>query len=169
MSETPDCWEVLADKMIGWMDPNNAPENRKRIAAKYKEVAEYLWDFLPPTHERQVALRKLLESYTWAMRISLGFCPINTTHDHQLNAIKFWICEFSNVEACRLIGHHFFNLDATISQEFRHSLGRLGPVTFERVQAAQLLLESRDAAVRACLDMLAEQQKQVLSNTHERV
>jgi hypothetical protein len=165
MSETPDCWEVLADKMIGWMDPNNAPEDRKQIAAKYKEVAEYLWDFLPPTHERQVALRKLLESYTWAMRISLGFCPINTTHDHQLNAIKFWLAEMSNVEACQAIGYHFYNLDVAISRELGH---RLGQVTFERVQAAQLLLESRDAAVRACLDMLAEQQKQELSNTHER-
>jgi hypothetical protein len=34
--------------------------------------------------------------------------------------------------------------------------------TFEHVQAARLLLESRDAAVRACLEMLAEQQKQEL-------
>jgi hypothetical protein len=90
------------------------------------------------------------------------------THENQLTTIKFWICEFSNVEACRLIGHHFFNLDATISEEFRNRQGLLRQVTFERVQAAQLLLESRDAAVRACLDMLAEQQKQVLSNTHER-
>ena len=165
MSETPDCWEVLADKMIGWMDPNNAPEDRKQIAAKYKEVAEYLWDFLPPTHERQVALRKLLESYTWAMRISLGFCPKDMTHENQLTTIKFWLAEMSNVEACQAIGYHFYNLDVAISRELGH---RLGQVTFERVQAAQLLLESRDAAVRACLDMLAEQQKQVLSNTHER-
>jgi hypothetical protein len=159
MSETPDCWEVLADKMIGWMDPNNAPEDRKQIAAKYKEVAEYLWGFLPPTHERQVALRKLLESYTWAMRISLGFCPKDMTHHNQLTTIKFWLAEMSNVEACQAIGYHFYNLDVAISRELGH---RLGQVTFERVQAAQLLLESRDAAVRACLDMLAEQQKQVL-------
>jgi hypothetical protein len=160
MSETPDCWEVLADKMIGWMDPNNAPEDRKQIAAKYKEVAEYLWDFLPPTHERQVALRKLLESYTWAMRINLSFCPRDTTHENQLKAIKFWLGETpNNVRACRAIGHHFSDLDFAISSE----LGRyFCAVSFERVQAAQLLLESRDAAVRACLDMLAEQQKQEL-------
>jgi hypothetical protein len=149
----------LADKMIGWMDPNNAPEDRKQIAAKYKEVAEYLWGFLPPTHERQVALRKLLESYTWAMRISLGFCPKDMTHENQLTTIKFWLAEMSNVEACQAIGYQFYNLDVAISRELGH---RLGQVTFERVQAAQLLLESRDAAVLACLDMLAEQQKQVL-------
>jgi hypothetical protein len=159
MSETPDCWEVLADKMIGWMDPNNAPEEWKQIAAKYKEVAEYLWDFLPPTHERQVALRKLLESYTWAMRIPLGFCPKDMTHENQLSTIEFWLAEVSNVEACQAIGYHFYDLDVAISRELGR---RVGLVTFGRVQAAQLLLESRDAAVRACLDMLAEQQKQVL-------
>jgi hypothetical protein len=99
------------------------------------------------------------------MRISLGFCPNDMTHENQLNAIKFWLAEMSNVEACQAIGYHFYNLDVAISRDLGH---RLGQVTFERVQAAQLLLESRDAAVRACLDMLAEQQKQELSNTHER-
>jgi hypothetical protein len=164
MCETPDCWDVLADKMIGWMDPNNAPHDRTAIAVNYLSVANFLRGDMPPTHERQVALRKLLESYTWAMRISsLGFCPKDITHENQLATIKFWLAEMSDVEACQAIGYHFYNLDVAISRAISRELGhRLGPVTFERVQAARLLLESRDAAVRACLDMLAEQQKQEL-------
>ena len=159
MCETPDCWDVLADKMIGWMDPANAPEDRTIIAEKYRSVAEYLRKSLPPSHERQVAIRKLLESYTWAMRIQLGYCPQDFSTANQLRSIQFWIAEFSEDDACREIGHRYYRLDAGIAFSFR---SRDAAITFERVQAARLLLESRDAAVRACLEMLAEQQKQEL-------
>ena len=159
MCETPDCWDVLADKMIGWMDPVNAPADRTSIAEKYRSVAEYLRESLPPTQERQVAIRKLLESYTWAMRVQLGYCPQDLSTANQLQSIQFWIAEFSEVDACRDIGHRYYRLDAGMASRFRSPDGA---ITFERVQAARLLLESRDAAVRACLDMLAEQQKQEL-------
>jgi hypothetical protein len=159
MSETPDCWEVLADKMIGWMDPNNAPHDLTAIAVNYRSVAEYLQKSLPPTHERQVALRKLLESYTWAMRIGTGFCPTRESKVNEVNAINFWISEFPDADIPRVIARKFWHVNDSVFLGFRDTVGEN---TFEHVQAARLLLESRDAAVRACLDMLAEQQKQVL-------
>ena len=159
MSESLDAFDVLADTMLGWMDPVNAPADRTAIAAKYHSVAQYLRDVLPASHERQVAIRKLLESYTWAMRIKLGYCPQDLPTANQLQSIQFWIAEFSHVDACREIGHRYYRLNADIAFEFP---GRDGAITFERVQAAQSLLESRDSAVRACLEMLAEQQKQQL-------
>lgn len=165
MCETPDCWDVLADKMIGWMDPNTAPSDRIIIAEQYRSAAEYLRKSLPPSQERQVAIRKLLESYTWAMRTELGdriffgYRPQDLSTASQLQSIQFWIAEFSEVDACRDIGHRYYRLDAGMASRFRSPDGA---ITFERVQAARLLLESRDAAVRACLEMLAEQQKQEL-------
>lgn len=159
MCETPDCWDVLADKMIGWMDPNTAPHDRTAIAVNYLSVANFLRGDMPPTQERQVALRKLLESYTWAMRIGTGFCPRRDSQTNEVNAINFWIKEFPDADIPRVIARHFWHLNDSICFRFRETLGEN---TFEHVQAARLLLESRDAAVRACLEMLAEQQKQEL-------
>lgn len=159
MCETPDCWDVLADKMIGWMDPVNAPTDRTHIAEKYHSVAQFLRHVLPASHERQVAIRKLLESYTWAMRIGTGFCPRRDSQTNEVNAINFWIAEFPDADIPRVIARHFWHLNDSICFRFRETLGEN---TFEHVQAARLLLESRDAAVRARLEMLAEQQKQEL-------
>ena len=158
MCETPDCWDVLADKMIGWMDPVNAPADRTHIAEKYHNVAQFLRDVLPASHERQVAIRKLLESYTWAVRISLGHGLHSIqTYYNQLTSISWWLNE-SQGKSPLAIANHFWGIHYMLTLKFDKD----GPVTFERVQAAQLLLESRDAAVRACLEMLAEQQKQEL-------
>ena len=156
MCETPDCWDVLADKMIGWMDPVNAPADRTHIAEKYHNVAQYLRDVLPASHERQVAIRKLLESYTWAMRISLGQALL-ATYYNQLASISWWLNESQGKSQFAIV-NHFWGIHYMLTVKFDED----GPVTFERVQASQLLLESRDAAVRAYLEMLAEQQKQEL-------
>ena len=156
MFETPDCWDVLADKMIGWMDPVNSPADRTHIAEKYHNVAQYLRDVLPASHERQVAIRKLLESYTWAMRISLGHALL-ATYYNQLASISWWLNE-SQGKSPLAIANHFWVIHYMLTLKFDKD----GPVTFERVQASQLLLESRDAAVRARLEMLAAQQQQEL-------
>ena len=157
MSESLDAFDVLAHKMIGWMDPINAPADRTNIAAKYHSVAQYLRDVLPASHERQVAIRKLLESHTWAMRIDGRNCAIIQTYYDQLSSIQRWLNE-SQGERQDAIANHFWVLDSMLTFKFNQN----APVTFERVQASQLLLESRDAAVRALLEMLAEQQKQDL-------
>jgi hypothetical protein len=161
MPETPDCWEVLADKMIGWMDPkNHSADPIGEIAYEYWRLGKLLKSQLPPSHERQVSLRKLLESFNWAIRVR-NAPQGEPRHAIDFNSIDFWMRLQANVGASdvRQMAYQFFVVhEATLSRLGCGSL-HLG---LERVQAAQLLLESRDAAVRACLDMLAEQQKQVL-------
>ena len=93
------------------------------------------------------------------MRIGTGFCPRRDSQTNEVNAINFWIAEFPDADIPRVIARHFWHLNDSICFRFRETLGEN---TFEHVQAAKLLLESRDAAVRACLEMLAEQQKQEL-------
>ena len=164
MCDTPDCWDVLADKMIGWMDPTNqSADPAGEIAYEYWRLGKLIKSQLPPSHERQVSLRKLLESFNWAIRcrnVPEGYHP---RHAIDFNAIDFWLRLQAKVGASniRQMSYQFFHVHEAAIRLLGSGTSDLG---FERVQAAQLLLDSRDAAVRACLDMLAEQQKQELDH-----
>jgi hypothetical protein len=91
------------------------------------------------------------------MRIGGSNCLSGQTYHNQLSSIQWWLNKPQG-ERAWVIANHFWWIDSLMTTTFN----TYGPVTFERFQASQLLLESRDAAVRACLDMLAEQQKQEL-------
>lgn len=164
MCEAPDCWDVLADKMIGWMDPKNqSADPAGEIAYEYWRLGKLIKSQLPPSHERQVALRKLLESFNWAIRVG-NVPPRNETrHAIDFNSIDFWLRLQAKVGASniRQMAYQFFVVHEAAIRLLGCNTSNLG---FERVQAAQLLLDSRDAAVRACLEMLAEQQKQELDH-----
>lgn len=164
MCETPDCWDVLADKIIGWMDPKNHPaEVIGEIAYEYWRLGKQIKSQLPPSAERQVSLRKLLESFNWAIRSSSvhDSIDLNQRHAWDFHSINFWIrTSESCATSCAIpIAYQFYVLHEAIDHLAACAAWRIG---FERVQAARLLLESRDAAVRAYLESLAEQQKQEL-------
>lgn len=157
-TEPIDCYDLLADKMIGWMDPKNHPDDViGEIAYEYRSVAKLLKQKLPPTHERQVAIRKLLESLTWATRCTHGAAG-GFSHTQDFESIDFWL-RLSSKEAIgesRNLAYQFWVIHESM-------ISRLGQtIRFERVQAARLLLESRDAALRALLELLAEQQNNEL-------
>jgi hypothetical protein len=159
MYENGDVYDDLADKIIGWMDPKNHPADALgEVAYEYWRVAKLLKQKLPPTHERQVTLRKLLESFIWATRCRPGAGESGFSHAQDFEAIDFWLRLSSKegIGESRNLAYQFWVIHESI-------MLRLGQtITFERVQAARLLLESRDAALRALLESLAEQQKQEL-------
>lgn len=159
MYENVDAYDELADKIIGWMDPKNHPADViGEIAYEYWCLGKTIKLQLPPSAERQVSLRKLLESFNWAIRSSgvHDSIDLNQRHAWDCCSINFWIRTGSESGATP-IAYQFYVLHEAIDHLAACAAWRIG---FERVQAARLLLESRDAAVRAFLDMPAEQQKQ---------
>jgi hypothetical protein len=155
MPETPDCWEVLADKIQDWIDSAHVPPKLGSTMEGYCEVAKIIRRNLPPSYERHVALRKLLDSQNWAGRI-LSCNSVSDRHKQDMDSIALHMSVPRVPKNVMGIFARYWSLftEITIAHDFDG--------TFEHVQAARLLLESRDAAVRACLDMLAEQQKQEL-------
>ena len=163
MYENVDVYDELADKIIGWMDPkNHSADVIGEIAHEYWRLGKQIKSQLPPSAERQVSLRKLLESFNWAIRVRDDVPQVHEPrHAIDFNSIDFWIRLQAKVgqSSVRQIAYQFFVVhEASI----RHLGCKTSNLGFERVQAARLLLESRDAAVRAYLESLAEQQKQEL-------
>lgn len=160
MYENVDVYDELADKIIGWMDPQNHPADViGEIAHEYWRLGKQIKSQIPASAERQVSLRKLLESFNWAIRVSNrdpGDCNQRDAWD--FSSIDLWIRTGSEIGATP-IAYQFYVLHEAVDAHAACAAWRIG---FERVQAARLLLESRDAAVRAYLESLAEQQKQEL-------
>lgn len=159
MYENVDVYDELADKIIGWMDPAHQLENSPSavISKAYWLIAKSLKSKIAPSHERQIALRKLLESHNWAMRCreqTLGFGA--DRHAADWHAIDNWIDRLVTSDA-RSIAYHYWVAHDEVTRVFGNE-----EFGFERVQTARLFLESADAAVRAYLESLAEQQKQEL-------
>ena len=152
MSETPDCLDVLADKMIGWMDCCHL--------SSFRVLAQLLRSSLQASYERNVAIRKLLEAHDHARYDISGSRMPEGELRRLLGMTGVWLWEIES----------FSRRERELCEMYKSIDRSLGPpMTIEAILCRRLLLESRDAAVRACLDMLAEQQKQELSNTHERV
>lgn len=162
MYENVDVYDELADKIIGWMEPKNHPADViGEIAYEYWRLGKLLKSQIPPSHERQVSLRKLLESFGWAMRVNDAPQVHEARHFIDFESIHFWICLQVKVEqpVVRQMADQFFVVHEASIRNLGCETSNFG---FERVQAARLLLESRDAAVRAYLESLKEQQKQEL-------
>lgn len=161
MCESVDVYDELADKIIGWMDPKNHPADViGEIAHEYWRLGKQIKSQIPPSAERQVSLRKLLESFNWAIRSNGLHDSVdqNQRHASDFHSINFWIRTGSETGGTP-IAYQFYVLHEAIDHLAACAAWRIG---FERVQAARLLLESRDAAVRAYLESLNEQQKQEL-------
>ena len=147
MCETPDCWDVLADKMIGWMDC--------RHLSSFRVLARLLRSNLQASYERNVAIRKLLEAYDQARYDISGSRMPEGELRKLLGMTGVWLWEIESFS-----GH-----EREICEMYKGLDRSLGPpMTIEAILCRRLLLESRDAAVRAYQEMLAEQQKQELDH-----
>ena len=155
MCDTPDCWDVLGNKIQDWIDSAAVSPGLESTMEGYCEVAKIIRRTLPPSYERHVALRKLLDSQNWAGRILTGN-SVSERHKQDMDSLALHMSVPRVPKSVLGIFAWYWSLftDITLAHNFDG--------TFEHVQAARLLLESRDAAVRACLEMLAEQQKQEL-------
>lgn len=162
MYENVDVYDELADKIIGWMDPKNHPADViGKIAHEYWRLGKQIKSQIPASAERQVSLRKLLESFNWAIRVSnRAQEDLDQRNVRDFSSIVFWIRTGSEIGATP-IAYQFYVLHEAIDRFAACAARGIG---FERVQAARLLLESRDAAVRAYLESLKEQQKQELDH-----
>lgn len=157
ISESVEVYDELADRIIGWMDPDHQPENSPSavVSKAYWLLAKTIKSKIAPSHERQVALRKLLESHNWALRCreqTFGFGA--DRHAADWHAIDNWIDRLA-LSGARSIAYQFWVVHDQVTNVYGNE-----EFGFERVQAARLFLESADAAVRAYLESLNEQQKQ---------
>lgn len=143
MSENVDVYDELADKMIGWMDCHHL--------SSFRVLARLLRSNLPASHERQVALRKLLEAYGYARNDISGSKMPEGELRNLLGMTGYCLWEIESFS-----GH-----ERELCEMYKALDRSLGPpMTIEAILCRRLLLESRDAAVRAYLEWLAEQQKQ---------
>lgn len=59
------------EPLLKWFDYSHLPESLKVVSCQFFNLAIYITTTLPPSAERTVALRKLLESKDAAVRASM--------------------------------------------------------------------------------------------------
>lgn len=62
----------LEERMLKWFVYNHLPEHLQAVSKPFGELAEQTCNSIPPSPERTVALRKLLESKDAAVRAKLN-------------------------------------------------------------------------------------------------
>lgn len=62
---------MAVEKMLQWFEFSHLPSTLQEISRPFSVLAHEITDNIPPSAERTVALRKLLESKDAAVRASL--------------------------------------------------------------------------------------------------
>ena len=69
--------ESYSEKMLKWFEYGHLPTNLQTVSAPFGELAKNICSTIPPSAERTVALRKLLESKDAAVRAYLDSLVIS--------------------------------------------------------------------------------------------